>query len=150
MDGWWIDEPCLLGSGNPTSADLERWRGDGFGVLVSLLDEEEQAPRYDVARAAALGYVRHNIAVRDYSPPTVEQLERFVRLARGGPPGSRIIVHCQGGTGRTGTFAAAYWVGKGMTVTDAISHVRAARPRAVETSAQEAAVRAFARGRQPR
>jgi hypothetical protein len=54
MDTWWIDKPHLLGSRNPASTDLEQLRGDGFGVLVSLLCEEEQAPRYDIAHATAL------------------------------------------------------------------------------------------------
>jgi predicted protein tyrosine phosphatase len=144
MDAWWIDEPRLLGSGNPTSTDLERLRGDGFEILVSLLDEEERAPRYDIARAAGLGYTRHNIAVKDFGPPTVEQLERFVRLIGATPAGAKIIVHCEGGSGRTGTFAAAYWVAKGMTVPDAIGHVREARSRAIETPAQENALTDFA------
>jgi protein-tyrosine phosphatase len=150
MDAWWIEEPRLLGSANPTSTDLERLRGDGFEILVSLLDEQEQAPRYDVARAARLGYARHNIAVGDFGPPTVEQLERFVKLVDAGPPGAKMIVHCEGGSGRTGTFAAAYWVAKGMTVADAIGHVRAARPHAIETPGQEDALRAFASGRRAR
>jgi hypothetical protein len=108
MDTWWIDKPHLLGSRNPASTDLEQLRGDGFGVLVSLLCEEEQAPRYDIAYATALGYVRHNITVKDFCPPTVKQLEQFVKLVDGLSPGTKTIVHCEGGTGRTGTFAAAY------------------------------------------
>ena len=70
MDTWWIDEPYLLGSRNPSGSDLERLRRDGFSVLVSLLREKEQAPQYDIARATALGYVRYNIPVPDFSPPT--------------------------------------------------------------------------------
>lgn len=80
MDTWWIDNPHLLGSRNPTLADLEQLRRDGFAVLVSLLLEEEQAPRYDVASTTALGFVRHNIPVKDFYPPTVDQLEHFVKL----------------------------------------------------------------------
>ena len=144
MDTWWIDKPHLLGSRNPTNADLERWRRDDFGVLVSLLCEEEQAPRYDIARATALGYVRYNIAVKDFCPPTVEQLEQFVKLVDGSPPATKTIVHCESGTGRTGTFAAAYWVTKGMTVADAIIYVRKARPKAVETPEQERVLTRFA------
>ena len=143
MDTWWIDKPYLLGSKNPTGADLERLRGDGFGVLVSLPCEEEQAPRYDVARATAVGYVRHNIAVKDFCPPTVEQLEQFVKLVDGSPPGTKTIVHCEGGTGRTGTFAAAYWAAKGMTVADAIMYVRKARCHAIETPEQEGVLTEF-------
>jgi hypothetical protein len=77
MNTWWIDKPRLLGSRNPSDSDLERLRRDGFGVLVSLLCEKERAPRYDIARATALGYVRYNIPVRDFSPPTLDQLEQF-------------------------------------------------------------------------
>lgn len=144
MDTWWIDEPHLIGSRNPSRGDLEQLRADGFAVLVSLLREDDQAPGYDVAWVSTLGFVRHNIPVKDFHPPTVDQLEQFVSLVRELPPGAKAIVHCEGGTGRTGTFAAAYWVAKGMTVANAITRVRKARRHAVETPEQEAAVKNFA------
>lgn len=115
MDTWWIDEPHLLGTRNPTGDDLEQLRRDGFAVLFSLLREDQQAPRYDITRATALSFVRHNIAVKDFCSPTIDQLEEFVKLVGGLPPEAKVIVHCEGGTGRTGTFAAAYWVTKGTT-----------------------------------
>jgi len=150
MDRWWIDKPYLLGSSNPTDADLEQVRRDGFGVLVSLLREEEQAPRYDVARARVLGLVRHNIPVKDFGAPSVDQLEQFVKLVADLPPGAKVIVHCEGGTGRTGTFAAAHWVAKGATASEAIARIRKARPHAVETPEQEAALKDFATRRMER
>jgi hypothetical protein len=55
MDTWWIENPHLLGGPNPTLADLEQLRREGFEVLISLLKQDEQSPRYDVAHAAALG-----------------------------------------------------------------------------------------------
>jgi protein-tyrosine phosphatase len=140
MDAWWIDEPHLIGSRNPTLAELERLRHAGFGVLVSLLDEQEQSPRYDVGRAMALGFVRHTIPVGDFHAPTVDQLESFVALVANLPPATKTVVHCQGGTGRTGTFAAAYWIAKGLTVSEAMAHVRKARPHAVETRDQARAL----------
>jgi atypical dual specificity phosphatase len=150
MDAWWVDDPHLLGSENPTLADLEQLRQTGFGVLVSLLDEQEQPPRYDVDRATALGFVRHTIPVEDFRAPTVEQLESFVRMVAGLPPGTKTVVHCQGGTGRTGTFAAAYWIAKGLSVSEAIAHVRKARPHAVETREQARVLDEFAAGRKAR
>jgi atypical dual specificity phosphatase len=144
VDTWWIDNPHLLGSRNPTVEDLEQLRRDGFGVLISLLKEDEQSPRYDVGRAVALGLKRHNIPVKDFHPPTIDQLQQFVSLINNLPPGTKVIVHCEGGTGRTGTVAAAYWVAKGLTVPDAIALVRKARHHAVETQEQEAALKQFA------
>lgn len=49
----------------------------------------------------------------------------------------KIIMHCQGGFGRTGMMAAAYWVGKGLSAKEAIDKVRQSRPHAVETKEQE-------------
>ena len=115
MDTWWIDEPDLLGSGNPGDEDLKKLRRCGFGVLISLLKEEEQAPGYRLDQAAALGFERRNIPVRDYHAPAVEQLEQFVTLISTLLPGAKTVVHCKGGSGRTGTFAAAYWVAKGRS-----------------------------------
>jgi atypical dual specificity phosphatase len=144
MDTWWIDTPCLLGSGNPTFADLDQLQRDGFGVLMSLLEEQKQPTKYDVAHVTALGWLRYNISVEDFCRPTFDQLDQFVRLIAGQPPGAKVIVHCQGGIGKTGTFAAAYCIAKGMTVSDAIAHVRKATPHAVENEKQEAALWDFA------
>jgi atypical dual specificity phosphatase len=145
VDTWWIHEPHLLGARNPAGDDLEQLRRDGFTVLISLLREDQQRPRYDIARATTLGFVRHNIPVEDFCPPTVDQLEEFVKLIGGLPTGTKAIVHCEGGTGRTGTFAAAYWIARGMTVAEAIARVRRNRRHAVETAAQEVGLNEFAR-----
>ena len=144
MGTWWIDKPFLKGSGNPTDADLEQLRQEGFAVLVSLLMEDEQPPGYDVGGAADLGFTRQNIPVKDFRPPTLHQLEQFVGLIETLPPGAKTVVHCEGGTGRTGTFAAAYWVAKGLRASEAIARVRKARPQAIETPEQEAVLGEFA------
>jgi ADP-ribosyl-[dinitrogen reductase] hydrolase len=51
--------------------------------------------------------------------------------------GSRVLVHCKGGLGRAGTIAALMLVELGMDAGHAIRAVRAARPGAIETRAQE-------------
>jgi atypical dual specificity phosphatase len=144
MDIWWIDEPRLLGSGNPTFGDLVKLRAQGFEVIVSLLDEDVQRPYYDPARARAIGYERHNLPVEDFGTPTVGQLLEFVRLVRGLPADKKVVLHCYAGIGRTGTFAASYWIAKGLKVEDAVNRVRQARPEAVQTPAQRAVLDEFA------
>jgi atypical dual specificity phosphatase len=144
VDIWWIDSPHVLGSENPTTADLQQLRREGFEVLISLLREQEQTPRYDVARVKELGFIRHNIPVRDFNPPTIEQLSEFIRLVEQLPGGTKIVIHCQAGMGRTGTFAAAYWIAKGLDVVEAIAKIRKARVYAIETIEQEAVLTEFA------
>jgi protein-tyrosine phosphatase len=147
MDAWWIEEPFLLGGSNPSDDDLVQLRRRGFGVIFSLLDERRQQPRYDPELAAGLGFVRHNIPVGDFEAPTAGQLARFVELAEAVPGGVGALVHCQGGLGRTGTFAAAWLVSRGLAVREAVERVRLARPGAVETPEQECSLHRFAASR---
>lgn len=51
--------------------------------------------------------------------------------------GKRILLHCRGGLGRTGTVAARILVEFGVEPRDAVHRVRAARPGAIETAGQE-------------
>ena len=52
----------------------------------------------------------------------------------------KVLVHCKGGLGRAGTFAARLLVEFGHTPASAIATVRTARPGALETLDQEACV----------
>jgi ADP-ribosyl-[dinitrogen reductase] hydrolase len=51
--------------------------------------------------------------------------------------GGRVLVHCKGGLGRAGSIAARLLVEMGMAAGEAIEAVRAVRPGAIETGAQE-------------
>lgn len=51
--------------------------------------------------------------------------------------GGRVLIHCKGGLGRAGTIAARLLVEMGMAPGEAMETVRAVRPGAIETSAQE-------------
>ena len=54
--------------------------------------------------------------------------------------GERILIHCRGGLGRTGLVAGLILVERGMKPREAIRRIRAVRPHAIETPAQEAYV----------
>jgi hypothetical protein len=58
--------------------------------------------------------------------------------------GDTVVVHCMGGLGRAGTIASCVLVARGLAPARAIEVIRAARPHAVETRAQEAFVGLFA------
>ena len=49
----------------------------------------------------------------------------------------KVLIHCQGGWGRTGTMAAAYWINMGLPAHKAITKVRQTNPGALEIPVQE-------------
>ncbi|MBT8446680.1 MAG: dual specificity protein phosphatase family protein, partial [Gammaproteobacteria bacterium] len=57
--------------------------------------------------------------------------------------GGSVLLHCLGGFGRTGTIAARILVERGRRPARAISEVRAARPRSIQTKYQERYVYRF-------
>jgi atypical dual specificity phosphatase len=144
MATWWIDEPFLVGSSNPTDEELAHLRADGFALLVCLLDPTEQRPRYDIDAARQAGWSCHTIPIKDFRAPSIEQLDEFVRFVDGAGGQTKILVHCEGGFGRTGTMAAAYWIARGLTVAEAIARIRTARRGAVETEDQKRVLHRFA------
>ncbi len=71
LRSWWIDQPILKGSSNPTEIELAELAAEGFTLVISLLEESEQLPRYDPERLAGLGLRRVNLPVEDFHAPSL-------------------------------------------------------------------------------
>jgi len=83
----------------------------------------------------------------DPAAPVPGDLPAFTRLVADAAvrlrAGETLAVSCHGGLGRTGTFAACLLKRAGLDAETAIAVVRRSRPGAIETSSQEAFVRAW-------
>jgi atypical dual specificity phosphatase len=137
MSQWWIDKPKFLGSTNPTDTELEKLYEQGFRIIISLLDETQQLPEYDVKKAEKMGFRRYSIPVRDFKSPTQGQFQEFLDIMKQAE--DKVIIHCQGGSGRTGTMGAAYWISKGLPAHSAVKKVKHSNPAAIEEPEQEEA-----------
>ena len=120
----------------------QRHRAD---VLICLLEDHELALLHieDLpaeAEAAGLEFVRFPIP--DVTAPAHDEtLQNTVKLAiERAQSRKRVVVHCRGGCGRAGTFAAYCLVALGEQPHHVIRFVRAVRPCAVETREQEQSI----------
>jgi atypical dual specificity phosphatase len=137
MSSWWIDEPLILGGSNPTTGQLEKLYQEGYRTIISLLDEREQSPNYDIEEVGAMGFERYSIPLKDFSVPMVNDFKAFLKAVHQAVGQGKVLVHCQAGLGRTGTMAAAYWVNKGLSVNEAIKKIQKSNPNVIEDVDQE-------------
>ena len=115
---------------------LDSLKEHGIGVIVSLTME-----RLDPDLLAEWGFELRHIPIRDFAPPTQDQIDEFVAIVDDArESGKAVMAHCYAGMGRTGTMLAAYLVSAGADPVDAIAAVREMRPGSIETPEQEAAV----------
>lgn len=137
MSSWWIDEPLVLGSSNPTTGQLKELYQQGFRSIISLLDEGEQSPNYDIEKVEGMGFRRFSIPVKDFSAPRLDDFRAFLEAVHHALNEGKVLVHCEAGLGRTGTMAAAYWIDKGLSVNEAMSKIRRSNPGAIGSVDQE-------------
>ena len=141
--GGWV-APGVLGCAYPrTERALAAISGSGVHLLINLHERP-----HDPARLERHGLKEAHLPIKDFAAPSPEQIERalgaiFEALAAG----EAAAVHCGGGLGRTGTVLACYLLASsdGVGAEEAVRRVRALRPGSVETPAQLAAVREWAR-----
>lgn len=127
--------------------DIAAIRAEGTTALVTLneIDELGTAGLTHLGNAARRRRLAwYHLPIRDFDVPD----EAFERQWAGVSPelrrrlrdGESIVMHCWAGLGRTGMIAARLLVELGEDPVTAIELVRAARPGAVQTAAQEAHV----------
>ena len=130
------------------STDLDAIAAWNVRAVVTLVEPHE----FELLGIPALGQeVRRrgmgwlHLPIRDVSVPESRFEETWpthsASLRERLRSGDTILVHCRGGLGRAGMIAARLLVEEGMGPDAAIAAVRAARPGAIETVAQENWVR---------
>lgn len=128
--------------------DLESIRAWGAVAVVTLVEAHE-LDRYKVSGLHAAvrqrGMAWHHLPIVDVSVPAASFETEW---AVAGPDlwsdlgaGRKVLLHCRGGLGRTGTIAARLLIELGVSAEKAMAMVRKARPGAIETAEQEQYVR---------
>lgn len=129
------------GAGAQLAERLAQLRDLGFRAILTVCEyplEDSMLREFE--------FEGLHLDVEDFSAPTMEQIERAVDFLKRYSEGeSRVLVHCFGGYGRTGTILACYLVSEGMSAEDAIQEVRRLRPGSIEDPSQENAILEYER-----
>jgi len=97
----------LYRGAQPRDAGLLQLKEFGITTIVDLRGEDKEKSDWEEKRSKSLGIHFVLIPVGDWSPPTNEQVARFLSIFRDSPR-EKVFVHCHYGDDRTGVFVAAY------------------------------------------
>ncbi len=122
-------------------AQIVEWRA---ALVVSMTEADEMVAKGAGGLEAALGTVgigwRH-FPIHDYGAPANADM-RWPQLSQELhamlDQGQAVLLHCAGGKGRSGMVALRLLTERGLEPDVALALIRAMRPGAVETQAQEA------------
>lgn len=133
-------EPLLFVGGQFRAEQWPLLRALGVRAVLSLQAEREDSFAGEPPERTL------RLLVPDFTPPTLDQLAEgvtFIEVAhRSMQP---VFVHCHAGVGRAPIMAAAYLVASRRIVySEALAHVRAARPIIGPNPAQVGRLREFA------
>ena len=125
-------------------ADLNVIKAWGANAVVTLLEEFELG-MLGIPTLPSLLQERkiewHHLPIRDVDVPDRHFEEKWwvsgQRLREILSDEGKVLLHCRGGIGRTGTIAARLLVEFGFKPSHAIELVRKTRPGTIETEAQE-------------
>lgn len=127
--------PCPGTKGVELQASLEQLKAQGVEAIVTALDNAELAAK-DVSALGELtqqlGMKWFQIEIEDDCAPDEEFAEKWSQaspelhaiLAQDG----KVAMHCMGGSGRTGLFAAHLLLEKDWALEDIVREVQALRP----------------------
>lgn len=133
----------LPGRDGQLATDLEAiiaWSPD---LIVTLVEPQELESLQLESLPGHLTIIARqwlNLPIPDYGIPDADApvAALLAQLAAAMQAGGAVLIHCHGGRGRSGMMAARVLSLAGIAPAEAVKTVRAARPGAIETAAQEA------------
>jgi len=97
----------LYRGAQPRDPGLRELKKLGITTIVNLRQEDSARISWEQKNAESLGIRFVHIPVPGWSPPSDEQVAKFLSVFRENPD-EKVFVHCRFGDDRTGVFVATY------------------------------------------
>ena len=124
FDFHWLTDRLAVGACPPPQREAHLATAHGINAVIDLREED----RDDADRLRAAGIDFLHLPTMDQMSPDQAMLERGVEFARDQiGRGSRVLIHCQGGIGRSALLALCVLVELGFEPLDALAHAKACR-----------------------
>ncbi len=132
-----VDENVAF-SRMPVRSEVDGGVARAFDAIVVLVEEFELPYPLEEWRKRGGVEVLHSPPISDFSAPSVDRLLEILRwIEERVGEGKKVLIHCMGGLGRSGTVAVAWLMySEGLSLREALRRVRSLRPGAVETYEQ--------------
>lgn len=133
----------LPGRSGDLAGDVGAIRDWNAAAIVSMTEADEMARKGAAGLPDAAqdsGIVWRHFPIRDYGAPEGADAcwpALAAELHRRLDAGEAVLLHCAGGKGRSGMVALRLMAERGLDPAAALAAIRAVRPGAVETQAQE-------------
>ena len=141
--GAFVFTPCPGTRGEALPDALNRLKDTGASTLVTLLSNEEldQLGVSDLGTVATdLGLHWAQLPIEDDCAPEAPFEQAFTiqgdALLQRLTAGETLVIHCRGGTGRTGLMAAILLLNAGMDGAEVRSRIQSVRPKALTIETQ--------------
>jgi protein tyrosine phosphatase (PTP) superfamily phosphohydrolase (DUF442 family) len=129
----WIAADLAVGGALAPGAAAALAREQGVGHVIDMREEACD----DAAELAAAGLAFLRLPVADHHAPAQSQLDEGVAFARAArAAGSRLLIHCQHGIGRSATLALCILVDRGADPLAALAAAKDIRERVSPSPAQ--------------
>ncbi|EAR08072.1 tyrosine-protein phosphatase [Reinekea blandensis] len=141
--GAFVFTPCPGTRGEALPDALSRLKHTGASTLITMLSNEEldHLGVPDLGKVAAdEGFHWVQLPIEDDCAPEAPFEQAFAQhgeaLLQRLTAGETLVIHCRGGTGRTGLMAAILLLNAGMDGAEVQSRIQSVRPKALTIDTQ--------------
>jgi|GEM_PF-1030017 len=122
---WFDDLEEVAGSAVPFGEDLPPLKWQGIQTVISFIPDPEFPDTLGFTEELGKTGIKHyTFKIPNMGVPTPEQRDEFIGVVNDSLNPGKVLLHCVGGKGRTGTMAGLWLLHEGVPFDEMLKRVR--------------------------